>query len=176
MIQHYSTVFAKLSENIANANTTGHRAHNRGFTASLTSTNRSAHEPDMVSMGPFKNTGTDLDVAIRLPNSMLALGGVMNSPKQAEKGQHFTRDGSLQAFQAVEDPDQFMLVHGASNRLVLGHPFGAGKPHVRERRTDPRPQNIFRQWQIRARYRASRSMRKALSKQLTQRQPTPNHP
>lgn len=128
MIQHYSTIFARLSENIANANTTGFRANNAVFTASLASTTGSAHEPDLVSMGPFKNTGNDLDVAIRRPNSMLALGGVMNSPKQAEKGQHFTRDGSLQAFQAADDPDQFMLVHGASNRLVLGHALGLENP------------------------------------------------
>lgn len=128
MIQHYSTVFTKLSENIANVNTPGFRAHNAVFTASLSSTAGSAHQPDMVSMGPFKNTGNDLDVAIRIPNSMFALGGEFNGPRQAEKGQHFTRDGSFRAFLNGNDDNEFMLVHGASNRAVLGHALAEENP------------------------------------------------
>ncbi|MEC8289950.1 MAG: flagellar basal body rod C-terminal domain-containing protein [Pseudomonadota bacterium] len=122
-IQQYSVVFSKLSENISNASTPGFKANNSVFsdTASSSSSSKSAGEPDLLTMGPLKKTGNNLDVAIRSPYGMFALTSQINDPNPTPGVQHFTRDGHMRLHEQPDDPGRYLLIHGASNRAVLGH-------------------------------------------------------
>ena len=129
-IQQYSVVFSKLSENISNASTPGFKANNSVFsdTASGTNSSKGSGEPDLLTMGPLKKTGNNLDVAIRSPYGMFALSSQINDPNPTPGVQHFTRDGHMRLHELADDQGRYLLVHGASDRAVLGHTLPLDNP------------------------------------------------